>query len=74
MPLPIVLQGENQNPSSTINKIVQEAIGNIILLSDTPTSANGVLAEGRFGFISSTRVLYVTLGGNTYSFAALTLT
>lgn len=49
-------------------------MGKVLVLSDTPTTANGVLAEGKFGFIESTRVLYLTIGGNCYSFAALTLT
>ena len=67
MPLPIVLENEEQNPSSTLNKIVQLAMGVPLILDSAPTTANGLLPEGRWG-INGTN-LYLTTGGSTYSWA-----
>ena len=67
MPLPIILIGEDSKADNPLREIVQEAMGVPLILDSAPTTANGLLPEGRWGLNGSS--LYITIAGTTYEWA-----
>ena len=67
MPLPINLQGEEAQANSTVKEITKLAMGVPLILDSAPTTANGLLPEGRWGIFGTN--LYLTSSNNTYRWA-----
>ena len=67
------LVGEDAKADSVPNHIFNNALGKVIILDAAATTANGLVPEGEAGFNPTTRILYFTIGGSTYSTAVLTL-
>lgn len=68
MPLPIVLQGEEFDPSGTTRKIVESAMSTPVELSAAPTTAGGQLPRsGNWGFFGND--LYINLSGQVRKFS-----
>lgn len=67
MPLPIILQGEDAKAGNPLSEIKDLAMGIPIILDSAPTTANGLLPEGRWGIYSTN--LYISINGSTYRWA-----
>jgi hypothetical protein len=61
------LQGENAQPNSPFNYIINGAVGTPIILTQAPTSANGLVPEGELGIFGND--LYHTSGGVTRKYS-----
>lgn len=57
------LQGEHAKPDSPFKKIIEGAVGTPLILSQAPTTANGLVPEGELGIFNND--LYHTSGGVT---------
>ena len=60
----ITLKGEEAKSDSSIRKIVDLALAIPTISSDTPTTANGLVAENELFFDGTN--LFITLAGTTY--------
>lgn len=64
MALDINLSGEDLLPTSPLKQIVGAALNSPVLLSDAPTTTNGILSEMKLGFYSGN--LYLRIKSNLY--------
>ena len=58
--------GDDQNPESAIQKIMQGVPGKPIILTASPTTLNQLVPEGEFGIYNNN--LYHTSGGVTLKY------
>lgn len=61
------LFGDNDKANSPFKKIINGALGKVIILDGAATTANGKVPPGEVGFYGTT--LYFNIGGTTYSVA-----
>ena len=57
--------GDDSKADSSINQIIQGALGKAIILDQADTTVKNLVPEGEFGYYSNK--LYFRISGSTYS-------